>query len=212
MPFNQRKVLRYQDGMRRRIEVLRTRTTDSLDFAVDHMMEERVDSFFQVEQALEEIGRSLDMIDAELPLVCDLSHAIRLEARLEFVEDRWDDLDSEVRERPRRRRRRINLADFLKTAGGGGNSRDGTGPTGEVRTLSEAYDILGVEDGASLLKVTRAFRQRAKDLHPDAREGDRSAEPELRRIIEAYQFLKESLSLSNVEPPRHADAPFRPTE
>jgi DnaJ-class molecular chaperone len=78
--------------------------------------------------------------------------------------------------------------------------------------MSEAYDILGLEDGASLLKVTRAFRQRAKDLHPDAREGDRSAEPELRRIIEAYQFLKESLSLSNVEPPRHADAPFRPTE
>lgn len=212
MAFDQRKVLRYQNGMRRRIEVLRTRTADSLDFAVDHMMEERVDSFFQVEQALEEIGRSLDMIDQELPLVCDLSHAVRLEARLEFVEDRWDDLDSEVRERPRRRRRRINLADFLKAAGGGGNSWDGTGPRGEVRTMSEAYDILGVEDGASLLKVTRAFRQRAKDLHPDAREGDRSAEPELRRIIEAYQFLKESLSLSNVEPPRHADAPFRPTE
>lgn len=212
MPFDQRKVLRYQNGMRRRIEVLRTRTADSLDFAVDHMMEERVDSFFQVEQALEEIGRSLDMIDAELPLVCDLSYAVRLEARLEFVEDRWDDLDSEVRERPRRRRRRINLADFLKAAGGGGNSWDGTAPRGEVRTMSEAYDILGLEDGASLLKVTRAFRQRAKDLHPDAREGDRSAEPELRRIIEAYQFLKESLSLSNVEPPRHADAPFRPTE
>lgn len=198
--------------MRRRIELLRTKTADSLDFAVDHMMEERVDSFFQVEQALEEIGHSLDMIDEELPLVRDLSHAIRLEARLEFVEDRWDDLDSEVRERPRRRRRRINLADFLKAASGGGNSWDGTGSKGEVRTMSEAYDILGLEDGASLLKVTRAFRQRAKDLHPDAREGDRSAEPELRRIIEAYQFLKESLSLSNVEPPRHADAPFRPTE
>jgi hypothetical protein len=212
MPFDQRKVLRYQSGMRRRIELLRTKTVDSLDFAVDHMMEERVDSFFQVEQALEEIGRSLDMIDEELPLVHDLSHAIRLEARLEFVEDRWDDLDSEVRERPRRRRRRINLADFLKAASGGANSWDATGSRGEVRTMSEAYDILGLEDGASLLKVTRAFRQRAKDLHPDAREGDRSAEPELRRIIEAYQFLKESLSLSNVEPPRHADAPFRPTE
>lgn len=192
--------------------MLRAKNVDSMEFAVDFMMQERVDSYFRIEPALEEVERSLGQIEEELDLVRDVSGAIRLESRLEFVEDRWDELDSEIRERPRRRRRKINLADFLKAAGGGGNSWDGTGPRGEVRTMSEAYDILGLEDGASLLKVTRAFRQRAKDLHPDAREGDRSAEPELRRIIEAYQFLKESLSLSNVEPPRHADAPFRPTE
>ena len=35
---------------------------------------------------------------------------------------------------------------------------------------------------------------------------------ELRRMLEAYQFLKEYLSLSNVEPPRPPDAAYRPTE
>ena len=53
-----------------------------------------------------------------------------------------------------------------------------------------AYEVLGVEFGSPLPVVTRAFRERAKKIHPDIRQGDRSSEPELRRIIEAYQFLK----------------------
>ena len=64
----------------------------------------------------------------------------------------------------------------------------------------------------TLWNFTTAFRQRAKELHPDARNGDRSSEPELRRILEAYQFLKEYLSLSNTEPPISRGAEYRPTE
>jgi curved DNA-binding protein CbpA len=71
---------------------------------------------------------------------------------------------------------------------------------------------MGIEFGSSLSEVTAAFRQKAKVLHPDANNGDRSSEPELRRMLEAYQFLKEYLSLSNVEPPRRADHPYNPTE
>ena len=76
------------------------------------MMEERVDSYFRVEQGLDEIIKSLFQIEEELEHISDLSGAMRLESRLEFVEDRWDDLDSEIRERPRRRRRRVSLADM----------------------------------------------------------------------------------------------------
>jgi curved DNA-binding protein CbpA len=71
---------------------------------------------------------------------------------------------------------------------------------------------MGVEFGSSLTDVTTAFRQKAKLLHPDANHGDRSSEPELRRMLDAYQFLKEYLSLSNTEPmqpPRH---PYSPAE
>ena len=68
------------------------------------------------------------------------------------------------------------------------------------------------EFGTPLADVTTSFRQRAKELHPDARNGDRSSEPELRRILEAYQFLKEYLSLSNTEPPISRGAEYRPTE
>ena len=108
--------------MHKRIGSLRSKTEDSMDLAVDTMMQERVDSYFRVEQGLDEIIKSLLQIEEELEQICDLSGAMRLESRLEFVEDRWDDLDSEIRERPRRRRRKISLADMLKAAGGGGGT------------------------------------------------------------------------------------------
>ena len=185
--------------MRRRIDELRAKTGDCLDFAVDAMMQERVDSYFRVEEGLEEIEHTLTLIEDELSAVTDTSSAGRLESRLEFMEDRFEEFDSEVRQRPRRRRRRINLADFFKAAGGGG---DMGGARGEITTVTEAYGILGVEFGCSLSTVTAAFRRRAKTLHPDVRKGDRSAEPELRRIIEAYQMIKEHLGARNTEPPR----------
>jgi hypothetical protein len=186
------------------------KTEDSLDCAVDHMMHERVDSFFRVEQGLEEIERTLALIEEELGHIHDLSGAMRLESRLEFVEDRWDDLDSEVRERPRRRRRKINLADFLKAAGG--TSGDPASSRSEINNSTDAYTALGLEFGSPLAEVTTAFRQRAKEIHPDVRKGDRSGESELRRIIEAYQFLREYLSLSNTEPTINPGAQYRPTE
>jgi DnaJ domain len=212
VPFSARKLAKYQAGMRRRIESLRSKTEDSLDVAMDQMMQERVDSYFRVEEGLAEIDHTLTFIEEEVLHIRDLSGAIRLEARLEFVEDRWDDLDSEVRERPRRRRRKINFADFLKAAGGGGWGGDSSGSRGEINTATDAFSALGLEEGSSMASVTAAFRERAKSLHPDARKGDRSCEPELRRIIEAYQFLKEYLSLSQTEPPRSSEAPYSPTE
>jgi len=211
MPFSANKFMKFRNGMQRRIASLRAKTDDSLEVAVDTMMEDRVDSFFRVEQGLEEIVKSLVLIEEELEQICDLSGAMRLESRLEFVEDRWDDFDSEIRERPRRRRRKINLADMLKAASGGGG--DLSQGSSSVNNAVDAYAIMGVEFGSSLADVTTAFRQKAKQLHPDANNGDRSSEPELRRMLEAYQFLKEYLSLSNVEPPsRPPNTTYSPTE
>jgi hypothetical protein len=209
MPFSTGKFIKFRTGMQKRIDHLRAKTEDSLEIAVDTMMEERVDSFFRVEQGLEEIVKSLIEIGEELESIRDLSGAMRLESRLEFVEDRWDEFDSEIRERPRRRRRKINLADMLKAASGSGDLSQGPG---SVNNAVDAYAIMGVEFGSSLADVTTAFRQKAKLLHPDANNGDRSSEPELRRMLEAYQFLKEYLSLSNVEPPRPPDSTYTPTE
>lgn len=209
MPFSHSKFIKFQGGMRSRIDALRVKTESSLEVAVDSMMEERVDSFFRVEQGLEEVIRSLVEIEEELGLVRDLSGAMRLESRLEFVEDRWDEFDSEIRERPRRRKKKLNLADLLKSASGSGNGASGSD---SINNAMDAYAAMGVEFGSSLTEVTAAFRQKAKQLHPDANNGDRSSEPALRRMLEAYQFLKEYLSLSNVEPPRRADHPYDPTE
>jgi len=195
--------------MQKRISSLRSKTEESMDCAVDTMMQERIDSYFRVEQGLDEIVKSLLQIEEELERITDLSGAMRLESRLEFVEDRWDDLDSEIRERPRRRRRKLNLADMLKAAsGGGGDFSQSSG----VNNAVDAYAIMGVEFGSSLADVTAAFRHKAKQLHPDANQGDRSSEPELRRMLEAYQFLKEYLSLTNTEPIRPPDRPYSPAE
>ena len=210
MPFSANKYMKFRDGMQKRIGSLRSKTEDSMDVAVDTMMQERVDSYFRVEQGLEEIVKSLLQIEEELEQVRDLSGAMRLESRLEFVEDRWDDLDSEVRERPRRRRRKISLADMLKAASGGGG--DLSQSPGSINNAVDAYAVMGVEFGSSLADVTTAFRQKAKLLHPDANNGDRRSEPELRRMLEAYQFLKEYLSLSNTEPMPPPDRPYSPTE
>jgi len=210
MPFSTSKYIKFRQGMQKRIGSLRLKAGDSLDIAVDVMMEARVDGFFRVEQGLEEIIRSLVEIEDELEVIRDLSGAIRLESRLEFVEDRWDEFDSEIRERPRRRRRKLNLADLLKSAGGDGRALSEN--PGSINNAVDAYAVMGVEFGSSLADVTAAFRVKAKLLHPDANNGDRSSEPELRRMLEAYQFLKEYLSLSNTDPMRPPDRPYTPYE
>ena len=210
MPFSAAKYMKFRNGMNKRIGSLRSKTEDSMEVAVDTMMEERVDSYFRIEQGLDEIIKSLLQIEEELEQICDISGAMRLESRLEFVEDRWDDLDSEIRERPRRRRRRISLADMLKAAGGGGG--DLSQSSGGVNNAVDAYAIMGVEFGSSLAEVTAAFRHKAKLLHPDVNQGDRSSEPELRRMLDAYQFLKEYLSLSNTEPMQPPKRPYSPAE
>jgi len=210
MPFDFRKLGKFRVGMLRRIADLKAKSEDSLDVAMDTMMEDRVDSYFRIEQGFAEIDHSLQTIEEELSLVGDLTTAQRLEARLEFVEDRHDELDSEVRQRPRRRRRKINLTDFLKAAGG---SRDPLSESrGEVNTAGEAYDALGLEFGSPMSAVTKAFRDKAKKFHPDARKGDRSSEPQLRRILEAYQLLKEYLSLSNLDPTTGRPSSYTPSE
>ena len=197
MPFDERTKTRYCSGMRRRIVELKAKAERSLDVAIDTMMLERAESFLQVEKGLMEIERMVDLIEGELPDVQELTHAQRLEARLEFIEDRFEDFDSEIYQRPKRRRRKINLFNFFQRATGGGG--DIPVPQGSIHSHDEAYNALGLEFGSSMAAVTRAFRQRAKKLHPDINNGDRSAEPELCRIIEAYQYLRADSSIARTD-------------
>jgi len=207
MGFDQRAKARYFSGMRRRIIELKSKSETSMDFAIDTMMMERAESYIHVENGLEEVDRMIAIIEEELEEVVEVSHAQRLDARLEFVEDRFEEFDSEIYQRPKRRRRKINLFDFFKRATGGGGG-DPMASQGEIHSHDEAYKALGLEFGSSMASVTRAFRQRAKKLHPDINNGDRSAEPELRRIIEAYQYLRADSTI----PRTQADGPEPETE
>ncbi len=188
MALNEHNRRKFVTGMTRRIAQLRAQTEKSLDFAIETMFQERVEAYLRVEAGLIEVDRMLVLVEQEVESIAEVNSAQRLESRLEFIEDRFEEFESEIRQRPRRRRNKVNLFNFFKAAAGGGG--DPMAPASEIRSAIHAFEILEIEFGSSLPVVTRAFRERAKQLHPDSRNGDRSSEPELRKIIEAYQYLK----------------------
>src|SRR4026208_2237849 len=53
------------------------------------------------------------------------------------------------------------------------------------------YEILGVQKGADEKELKGAYRELAKQLHPDANPGDKTAEHKFKEISEAYDVLKD---------------------
>ena len=53
------------------------------------------------------------------------------------------------------------------------------------------YVTLGLNRGATLLEIKRAYRRLARRFHPDINPGDREAATFFRRIIEAYDTLSD---------------------
>jgi len=54
----------------------------------------------------------------------------------------------------------------------------------------QALDSLGLDETASREEVRTQFKLLAKRFHPDLNGGDRSREEKLRKIIDAYNYLK----------------------
>ena len=88
----------------------------------------------------------------------------------------------------------------VRRAPGGSDTRSGPGasagagrpPPGRSRasgtSRSVAANVLEVDPDASESEVRRAFREKARELHPDAPDGD---EAEFRRVRSAYERLTE---------------------
>jgi molecular chaperone DnaJ len=53
------------------------------------------------------------------------------------------------------------------------------------------YEVLGVGKSADEKELKNAYRKLAKQLHPDANPGDKTAEAKFKEISEAYDVLKE---------------------
>src|SRR2546430_8607350 len=53
------------------------------------------------------------------------------------------------------------------------------------------YVILGLERGATLGDIKRAYRRLARRYHPDINPGDRMAAAQFRQIAEAYETLSD---------------------
>ena len=69
---------------------------------------------------------------------------------------------------------------------GWGGSGDGSRSADEMRAL----DILELEADADFAAVKKAFRARAKTVHPDVKPGDSDAAAEFQKLSVAYDVLK----------------------
>jgi DnaJ-domain-containing protein 1 len=189
---NKRAQAKARQEMKRRVVEIQARVTKDIDYAFEALLQEQPDLSLKMEGALEEVLRMVGTIDGEIEDVSSVAELERLDRRIEFIEEQFEDIEAELYGRPRRRRkRRPNLFDFFRQAtGGGGWGGDSSDPQGEVRTAADAFAVLGLEEGSSYQAVTKAFRKKAKELHPDSRDGDRSGEVQLRKLIAAYQYIK----------------------
>ena len=56
----------------------------------------------------------------------------------------------------------------------------------------DCYEVLGLQKGASESEIKKAFRNLAKQYHPDANPGDKTAEERFKEVNEAYSILSDS--------------------
>ena len=67
------------------------------------------------------------------------------------------------------------------------------------------YETLGVARDADEAEIKKAYRQKAKELHPDRNPGDRSrAEQEFKRVAEAYEVLSDQQKRAQYDRYGHA--------
>lgn len=53
------------------------------------------------------------------------------------------------------------------------------------------YDVLGIDQNASTAEIKKAYRQKAKQYHPDTNPNSRTAEARFKEVNEAYEVLSD---------------------
>ena len=81
-----------------------------------------------------------------------------------------------------------------RESGDSASSQRQSGPSGPNQKAIQAYSILGLEYGASIDEVRRAYRRLAQVHHPDkfsalGKEAVAAATLTFQRIQDAYQYL-----------------------
>jgi len=186
---NTQKLTERKQCLGRHITALLGAIQVNLAYGFEQFYGTRIHAYFSLEEKLQRFEALFYNIKGQLGEATTLADVDRIADRLAYVEDRLDELESVLYHRPRKRKKK-GFGDFF--ARFTQQPRD-TPSDGGPASLSEAYQALGLIDGASLMEVISAFRRCVKEYHPDTHGGDRRTETHLRRAVSAYQYLKEHL-------------------
>ncbi|EIE20868.1 DnaJ-domain-containing protein [Coccomyxa subellipsoidea C-169] len=65
--------------------------------------------------------------------------------------------------------------------------------------MASLYEVLGIEETASLEEVKKAYRTKALEHHPDRNVGNASAHEAFRKVTEAYEVLRDASRRSSYD-------------
>ncbi len=100
--------------------------------------------------------------------------------------DYFEGLDKAEKEARAKDERRDNAGYAEASHYSWGGSGDGSRSADEMRAL----DALELEADADFASIKRAWREKAKTVHPDVKPGDAEAAAEFRKLQLAYEVLK----------------------
>jgi len=172
------------------IERMVCRCQDSSCFSLERSLEMdwAVGGFGEMEERFAELDRLFSGLLEEVLRESSRSGLGKIARKAEFLEDRFEEMDSHLRNRPRRKRAAFPWEKFFRMGTGDG------GQNPEVRReerLKAACRTLGLPESSLWEEIRKKARVLLKELHPDMRSGDRSQEARMREILDAYAFLKE---------------------